>query len=78
MSTEPLEAVGAAIGAAVVSKATGGCVAYCPPGTACNQQTGLCDTLPCRDQCKADEVCENDRCVPVLLPGLKIEQKAKP
>jgi hypothetical protein len=69
-----LQAVGQAVGAAAVSRALGGCVAACPPGTACNTQTGLCDVLPCRDQCKADEVCQNDRCVPLLLPGLQIQK----
>jgi hypothetical protein len=69
-------AVGAALGSAAVSRATGGCVAACPPGTACNEETGLCDQRPCRDLCKADEVCENDRCIPVLLPGLNIKTKS--
>ena len=68
-------AVGAAIGSAAVSRAMGGCVAACPPGTACNEATGFCDTRPCRDLCRADEVCQNDRCVPMLLPGLNIETK---
>jgi hypothetical protein len=77
-SNDPIGAVGAAVGAAAVSRATGGCVASCPPGTACNQATGLCDTMPCRDLCKPDEVCQGDRCVPMLLPGLKIEQNQKP
>lgn len=69
-------AVGSALGSAAVSRAAGGCVAACPPGTACNEETGLCDQRPCRDLCKADEVCENDRCVPVLLPGLNIKTKS--
>ena len=67
-----IQAVGQAVGAAAVSRALGGCVASCPPGTACNPDTGLCDARPCRDQCRADEVCEDERCVPVLLPGMKI------
>ena len=67
-------AVGAAIGASVASRAVGGCYAACPPGTGCNEATGLCDTRPCRDLCRADEVCQNDRCVPLLLPNLKINQ----
>ncbi|MBK7862264.1 MAG: hypothetical protein IPJ65_27385 [Archangiaceae bacterium] len=72
-----LPSVGAAIGAAAVSRAVGGCVASCPPGTTCNPDTGLCDTLPCHGRCAADEVCQNERCVPMLLPGLNIETKAK-
>lgn len=68
------QSVGMAIGAAAISRATGGCIAACPPGTSCNAQTGLCDTQPCRGRCEPDEVCENDRCVPVLLPGLIIKR----
>lgn len=66
--------VGAAIGASIASRAAGGCVAACPPGTLCNTQTGLCDAQPCRGLCQADEVCENERCIPVLLPGLIIKR----
>ncbi|MBL8957056.1 MAG: hypothetical protein JNK82_40155 [Myxococcaceae bacterium] len=73
-SNDPIGAIGAAVGAAAASRATGGCIASCPPGTKCNEQTGLCDTMPCRDQCKADELCQNERCVPMLLPGLKIQK----
>lgn len=72
---DPVSAVGAAVGASVASRALGGCVAYCPAGTVCNEKTGLCDTLPCRGQCKQDETCENERCVPALLPNLRINQK---
>lgn len=68
-------AIGSAIGASVASRALGGCVAACPPGTSCNEKTGLCDTLPCRGMCQHDEVCQNERCIPVLLPGLNIKQQ---
>ncbi len=64
-----------ALGAAVMSRALGGCVASCPPGTLCNTETGLCDTQPCRGECRDDEICERDRCVPSILPGLIIQQK---
>src|SRR5258705_13980581 len=67
------QSVGEAIGAAAISRAVGGCIASCPPGTACNPQTGLCDTQPCRNLFEANEVCENDRFVPMLLPGLIIK-----
>jgi hypothetical protein len=70
--------VGDAIGAAAMSRVTGGCIATCPPGTACNAQTGLCDTQPCRGSCGADEICQNERCVPLLLPGLNIHDSPKP
>src|SRR5205085_286654 len=71
----PGPAVAAALGAAVGSRALGGCVASCPPGTGCNEQTGLCEAQPCRGQCAPDEICQNERCVPMLLPGLVIDQK---
>lgn len=48
----------AGLGAAAVSRASGGCVAICTNGTACNPRTGLCETLPCRGQCGAGEHCE--------------------
>jgi hypothetical protein len=72
---DPVSAVGAAVGAGMASRALGGCVAYCPPGTVCNEKTGLCETLPCRGQCKQGETCQNERCVPELIPNLRIDQK---
>lgn len=50
--------------AAVASRASGGCYAACPPGTACNPRTGMCDELPCRGRCADDERCD----VTGLLP----------
>jgi hypothetical protein len=75
---DPVSAVAGAVGAAVASKAVGGCLSQCPPGTACNQQTGLCDTMPCRGMCRDDEVCESDRCVPALKPNLQIDTRITP
>lgn len=43
--------------AAAVSRANGGCWASCPPGTLCVPRTGLCEPLPCRGLCGADQVC---------------------
>jgi hypothetical protein len=58
----------AGLGAAAVSRASGGCVAICTNGTACNPRTGLCETLPCRGQCGSGEHCEQtfteSKCVP--------------
>lgn len=68
----PSASIGAAVGAAAISRAAGGCVAMCMPGTTCNQQTGFCDTLPCRGACKQGETCENEKCVPELAPKLFI------
>jgi hypothetical protein len=75
---DPVSAVGAAVGAAMVSKAVGGCLSQCPPGTACNQQTGLCETMPCRGMCRDDEVCESEKCVPALKPNLQIDTRITP
>ena len=57
----------AAVGAAAVSRAKGGCIALCNPGTMCNPNTGLCETDPCGGRCDASEACEGTftgaRCV---------------
>jgi hypothetical protein len=34
-----------AVGASLGQRAAGGCYATCPPGTACNQRTGYCDSI---------------------------------
>lgn len=51
-----------------ISRASGGCYAACPVGTRCNTSTGYCDSIPCRDLCSTDEVCEvnaiSEQCVP--------------
>ena len=63
-----------ALGAAAVSRASGGCVAICTNGTVCNEKTGLCRVLPCRGQCDADEHCEDSftgsKCVPGGTTGV--------
>ena len=48
----------AAVSAAVASRAAGGCIAMCTSGTTCNPATGLCEPLPCRGECAANEHCE--------------------
>jgi hypothetical protein len=57
-----------AMGSAVAERAAGGCIAMCTTGTGCNPQTGLCEVLPCRNQCQATEHCEQtftgDKCMP--------------
>jgi len=47
-----------AIGAAMGSRAAGGCFAVCTAGTACNPANGLCEPIPCRGECAANEHCE--------------------
>jgi len=47
-----------AMGSAVAERAAGGCIAMCTNGTVCNPQNGLCEVLPCRNQCQATEHCE--------------------
>jgi hypothetical protein len=64
----------AGLGAAAASRASGGCIAVCTNGTACNPRTGLCETLPCRGQCGAGEHCEQtfaeSKCVPGAETGV--------
>jgi hypothetical protein len=54
--------------ASAISRASGGCYAACPVGTTCNEQSGLCETLPCRGICEDDQVCDESgpiaKCVP--------------
>ena len=56
-----------AIGAAVAERASGGCIAICTAGTVCNRTTGLCEPMPCRGECGANEHCEQtfsgEKCV---------------
>lgn len=50
---------GIAVAAAGVNRAaTDACWADCPPGTACNEETGACEALPCRNACPADGRCK--------------------
>jgi hypothetical protein len=62
-----------AAGAAVANRASGGCVAVCTNGTACNPKTGLCERQPCRGECGVGERCEENfighKCVPGAAPG---------
>jgi hypothetical protein len=64
-----------AMGSAVAERAAGGCIAMCTTGTACNPQTGLCEVLPCRNQCQATEHCEQtftgDKCMPGAPTGVE-------
>lgn len=57
-----------AAGVSGVRRAQGDCFTICNSGTTCNRETGMCDTLPCRGECRFDEKCEltptGDRCVP--------------
>lgn len=58
------------VGAAAVRRAHGECYTPCTPGTACNPETGMCDTLPCRGTCAFNEKClstyKGDSCVPAV------------
>lgn len=57
-----------AVGAAFASRAAGGCIAMCTNGTVCNTKSGLCDDMPCRGLCDANQHCEQvfteSKCVP--------------
>lgn len=56
-----------AVAQGVNRRADGQCYTVCGPGTACNQQTGYCERLPCGGKCMPGEVCERkgftERCV---------------
>jgi hypothetical protein len=71
---------GVAMGAAVASRAAGGCVAICTGETFCNQRTGLCDALPCSGKCGAGEKCAQTltdiRCVPEGTPAVETRAAA--
>jgi len=49
----------AALAASAANRASGGCWALCTNGTSCNAKTGMCEVLPCRGLCAADEHCES-------------------
>ena len=72
-------AVGTALGlaGAGISRASGGCYASCPPGTTCNARTGMCDELPCRDRCNANQVCDLDRAVPTCVSAAERALQAR-
>jgi hypothetical protein len=59
----------AGLGAAAASRASGGCIAVCTNGTACNPRTGYCEVLPCRGQCSATEHCEQTFAESKCMPG---------
>ncbi len=60
---------GAALAASAASRASGGCYALCTNGTSCNPRTGMCEVLPCRGLCAADEHCESTYAESKCLPG---------
>jgi len=70
-------ATGVGVAAAGISRASGGCYANCPPGTACNPANGFCEELPCRGLCSADEHCEmtatSSKCAPGRVPPIDIQ-----
>jgi len=63
----------------VQRRVNGECYVPCLKGTVCNLETGMCDTLPCRGECRHGEWCDDtglvDRCVPGIDPRLQIETK---
>src|SRR6516165_4331904 len=75
-AAEALQAGIQAGAASGISRASGGCWANCPVGTTCNPHSGLCEELPCRGQCTADEHCEvtptGSQCVAGHAPPVEI------
>lgn len=55
-----------ALGAAAISRSSGGCYAVCQQGQQCNSNTGLCEALPCRGECPSSQTCEE-----TFLGGIK-------
>lgn len=62
---------------AAVSRSQGNCYAACPNGTTCNQGTGMCDPLPCRGLCAADESCDMSQMIQrcVKRPSVNVDIK---
>jgi hypothetical protein len=50
--------------ASAASRASGGCFTQCAPGTSCDAKSGLCETLPCRGECRQDQWCDNSGLIP--------------
>ena len=73
-----------AMGSAAAQRAAGGCYAVCPVGTACDEATGYCLPLPCRDRCRSDERCvqlgREERCEALARPegGLDVNPAPSP
>ena len=72
----------AAVGLAAASRAAGGCIAICTAGTTCNPTKGLCEPLPCRGECGANEHCEQtfsgSKCVSGGPTSVEALVKTKP
>src|SRR5438874_2498518 len=60
---------GMGVTAAAIERSRGNCVAACVYGTTCNHETGLCDPLPCRGECREDEYCDTLRSVQACVQG---------
>ncbi len=71
-----------AMGAAAAQRASGGCYATCPVGTACDSETGYCEPLPCRGRCRSDERCVgngiSEQCEALALPEGGLDVKPAP
>ncbi len=66
-----------AVGASVISRASGGCYAVCQQGEQCNSRNGLCETLPCRGQCPATQTCEETFLGIKCLDGTPLSAQSK-
>lgn len=70
-----------AVASSVTRRLEGDCYVPCLRGTQCNKESGLCDPLPCRGECKENERCDESgfipRCVPALEIDLQIETTVK-
>lgn len=71
------------LGTAAARREAGDCYTVCPDGTSCNRATGLCEEIPCRGRCLADEGCVRppgglEQCVRRSLTPLRIETRPSP
>ena len=77
--------IGTAIAAtaAGVRRSNGECYTPCTPGNVCNPQSGMCDPIPCRGECRSGEQCEQnalgERCVPAAVStALEVRRDTSP
>ncbi len=76
-------ATGAAVAEVAVYRATqNGCWGQCGAGAECNQETGLCERIPCGGRCSGDSVCEQrgdqEACVPPDLAFPSAQARCAP
>lgn len=74
-----ISATAVALTASAVSRANGGCFSQCPNGTVCNEQTGLCEALPCKGLCGEGQACDavTQRCEKRVEPKMSVAREQR-